>query len=157
MDVGVARRRRRSLLGAFVAHQRRLRGAAHPLLDLALFRERAFSAGLATQLLLACAQASFFVYLALYLQQGRGLGPLEAGLVFTILAVAYVAASGPAPGLRSATGAPSSPLGGRVPRAGLGPARAGASAEIGVGGSRARARAGPRCSSAPASGCASRR
>ena len=44
-------------------------------------------------------QAAFFVYLALYLQQGRGLNPLEAGLVFTILAVAYVVTSGPAPKL----------------------------------------------------------
>ena len=40
-----------------------------------------------------CGQASFFLVLALYLQQGRGLRPLQAGLVFTILAAAYVAAS----------------------------------------------------------------
>jgi hypothetical protein len=38
-------------------------------------------------------------FLALYLQMGRGLGALEAGLVFTILAVAYVITSAPAPGL----------------------------------------------------------
>jgi MFS family permease len=37
--------------------------------------------------------------LALYLQQGRGLHPLAAGLVFTILAVAYVVASVSAPSL----------------------------------------------------------
>jgi EmrB/QacA subfamily drug resistance transporter len=89
-----------ALLGAFVAHQARRRRDGRPvLLDLDLFGARAFSAGLLTQLLLACTQASFFVYLALFLQQGRGLGPLEAGLVFTILAVAYVAVSGPAPKL----------------------------------------------------------
>jgi EmrB/QacA subfamily drug resistance transporter len=88
------------LIGGFLARQRRLaRDGREPLLDLSLFRERAFSAGLVTQLCLACAQASFFVYLALYLQLGRGLGPLEAGLVFTIIAVAYVAVSGPAPQL----------------------------------------------------------
>ena len=79
------------ILGAFVAWQARLgRHGKSPLLDLGLFRERTVSAGLATQLALASVQAAFFVYLALYLQQGRGLNPLEAGLVFTILAVAYV-------------------------------------------------------------------
>ena len=72
-------------------------GRRTPLVDLDLFRRRTFSAGLVTQLCLAAAQASFFVYLALYLQQGRGLGALEAGLVFGIVAVAYVAVSGAAP------------------------------------------------------------
>jgi MFS family permease len=86
-------------------HQSRLgRRDREPLLDLSLFRERAFSADLATQFFLACAQASFFVYLALYLQVGRGLGPLEGGLVFTIIAVAYVALSGPAPALTERLG-----------------------------------------------------
>ena len=79
------------ILGAFVAGRGELgRHGKSPLLDLGLFRERTVSAGLATQLALASVQAAFFVYLALYLQQGRGLNPLEAGLVFTILAVAYV-------------------------------------------------------------------
>jgi len=88
------------LLGAFLRRQRRLReNGGDPLLDLHLFEARGFSAGLATQLFLAVAQASFFVFFAFYLQVGRGLGPLEAGLVFTILAVAYVVTSGPAPAL----------------------------------------------------------
>jgi EmrB/QacA subfamily drug resistance transporter len=88
------------LLAAFVAHQRRLAGrGGHPLLDLALFRERSFSAGLLTQLCFWAGQASFFVVLALYLQQGRGLRPLSAGLVFTVLAGAYLAASIAAPAL----------------------------------------------------------
>jgi EmrB/QacA subfamily drug resistance transporter len=88
------------LLAAFAGHQRRLaRGGGAPLLDPALFRERAFSAGLLTQLVFWCGQASFFLVLALYLQLGRGLDALQAGLVFTILAVAYLAASLKAPGL----------------------------------------------------------
>jgi EmrB/QacA subfamily drug resistance transporter len=88
------------LLGAFVLHQRRLalRGGA-PLVDLRLFRDRSFSAGLATQLGLWCGQASFFLVLALYLQQGRGLDALQSGLVFTILAGAYLATSMRAPAL----------------------------------------------------------
>src|SRR3954453_1657421 len=93
------------IVGAFPRRQQRLgRTGGDPLLDLRLFEERAFSAGLATQLFLASAQASFFVFFALYLQMGRGLGALEAGLVFTILALAYVVTSGPAPGLTARFG-----------------------------------------------------
>ncbi len=89
-----------ALLAALVAQQRRLgRRGSTPLLDLSLFRARSFSAGLATQLCFWAGQASFFVVLALYLQQGRGLHPLAAGLVFTILAAAYVVASSVAPAL----------------------------------------------------------
>jgi EmrB/QacA subfamily drug resistance transporter len=88
------------LLIGLVLHQRRLalKGGA-PLVDLRLFRDRSFSAGLATQLGLWCGQASFFLVLALYLQQGRGLDALQSGLVFTILAGAYLAASMRAPAL----------------------------------------------------------
>jgi EmrB/QacA subfamily drug resistance transporter len=87
------------LLGLFAGYERRLaHRAGSPLLPPALFRERAFSAGLATQLALWCGQASFFLVLSLYLQQGRGLDPLQAGLVFSVLAVAFVAASLRAPG-----------------------------------------------------------
>jgi MFS family permease len=93
------------LLASFVAHQRRRnrRGQA-PLLDIALFRHRSFSAGLLTQLCFWAGQASFFVVLALYLQDGRGLRPLPAGLMFTILATAYVVASSLAPTLAARRG-----------------------------------------------------
>jgi MFS family permease len=67
--------------------------------DLSLFRDRTFSAGLLTQRGLWSGQASFFLVLALYLQQGRGLDALQAGLVFTILAGAYLMASMRAPAL----------------------------------------------------------
>jgi EmrB/QacA subfamily drug resistance transporter len=85
---------------AFIIQQRylRRRGGA-PLLDPDLFRERAFAAGNLTQLVFWGGQASFFLVLALYLQQGLGLGPLRAGAVFTILAAAYLAASVRAPRL----------------------------------------------------------
>lgn len=93
------------LVASFVAHQRRLsRRGGSPLIDMALFRHRAFSAGLLTQLCFWAGQASFFVVLALYLQNGRGLQPLPAGLVFTILAAAYVAASMRAPALSARYG-----------------------------------------------------
>jgi EmrB/QacA subfamily drug resistance transporter len=88
------------LLGAFVWSQRRqTRKGGSPLLDMGLFRDRAFATGLLTQLGLWCGQASFFLVLALYLQQGCGLDALEAGLVFTILAASYLVASVRAPAL----------------------------------------------------------
>ena len=68
-------------------------------LKLGLFSKRAFSAGLLAQLVFLCGQASFFLVLALYLEQGRGLSALQAGLVFTILAGAYLVASLGAPAL----------------------------------------------------------
>jgi EmrB/QacA subfamily drug resistance transporter len=123
------------ILGGFLAWQARLaRRGADALLDLALFRERAFSAGLVAQLGLASVQAAFFVYLALYLQQGRGLNALEAGLVFTILAAAYVVASGPAPKLTAQYGRAVVASGGFALAGGFA-ALAGAVGEIGVGGS----------------------
>ena len=82
------------LLGAFALRQLSLaRRGQQPLLDPRLFRSRGFSAGLTAQLALWCGQASYFVVLALFLQQGRGLSPLRAGLVFTIMAATYLVAS----------------------------------------------------------------
>ena len=93
------------VLAGFVAHQRRLatRGG-QPLLDPSAFRERAFSGGLVTQVVFWAGQASYFLVLALYLQQGRGLSALHAGLVFTILAGAYLVTSVQAPGLAARYG-----------------------------------------------------
>jgi EmrB/QacA subfamily drug resistance transporter len=89
-----------ALFGAFAAHERALnaRGGA-PLIDLSMFADRAFSAGNLAQVAFWGGQASFFLVLALYLQQGRGLDPLQAGLVFTILAAAYLVTSLRAPRL----------------------------------------------------------
>jgi EmrB/QacA subfamily drug resistance transporter len=88
------------ILLAFVIHQvRQSRRGRRPLLEPRLFRERAFSAGLVTQLAFWSGMASFFLVLALYLQQGHGLNALQAGLVFTILAAAYLVTSLRAPRL----------------------------------------------------------
>jgi MFS family permease len=93
------------LVGAFVVQQRRLAAAGgDPLLAPGLFASRAFTAGLTGQLVFWCGQASFFLVLALYLQQGRGLSALHSGLVFTILAGAYLATSLRAPALTAAHG-----------------------------------------------------
>ena len=88
----------------------------------------------AGQLVFWAGQASFFLVLALYLQLGRGLDALQAGLVFTILAAAYLGASLEAPGLTAR-------LGRRLPAMGALALAAGHAvmlatvAEVGTGGS----------------------
>jgi MFS family permease len=53
-----------------------------PLIDLALFRERAVTAGLLTNLAFSMGMAAYFLIFAMYSQEGRGLDALHAGLVF---------------------------------------------------------------------------
>ncbi len=82
------------ILTAFVAQQRRLsRAGGTPLIELELFGNARFCAGVAAQTLFWMGQASFFLILALYLQSGRGLSPMQGGLMFTTLAVTYLATS----------------------------------------------------------------
>jgi EmrB/QacA subfamily drug resistance transporter len=85
-----------AILALFAVQQRR---NPSPLVSGELFGARGFTAGLVAQLVFWSGQASFFLVLALYLQQGRGLSALHSGLIFTILAVAYLAASLRAPAL----------------------------------------------------------
>ncbi len=88
------------LLGAFVLQQRRLgRRGGTPLMPPELVTSPAVAAGLAAQLLFWSGQASFFLVLSLYLQLGRGMSALHSGLVFTILAAAYLMTSLGAPAL----------------------------------------------------------
>ena len=123
------------ILVGFAAHQRRLAArGGEPLIAPALFRARALRAGLLTQLAFWSGQASFFLVLALYLQQGRRLSALDSGLVFTILAASYVAASARAPELIARHGRRLLATGALVLAAGHG-LLLGAVAEIGVGGS----------------------
>ena len=101
-----------------------------------LFANRSFSAGLLTQLSFWAGQASFFVVLALYLQNGRGLRPLPAGLIFTILAAAYVATSMRAPALAARHGSGVIALGALVLASGHGLLLV-AMSDIGIGGNLA--------------------
>jgi EmrB/QacA subfamily drug resistance transporter len=88
------------LLVAFAAYQR-WRGARGRavLVDVTLFRERAFTAGLLTQLAFNLGQASLFLILALYLQDGLHLSALGAGLAFIPMGAGYLATSLLAPRL----------------------------------------------------------
>ena len=82
------------LLAAFAAYQHRLpnRGGS-PLIELSLFRERVFSVGLVTILVYFMPMGSFFLVLALYLQQGRGLSALDSGIIFGLLGIGFFASS----------------------------------------------------------------
>jgi predicted MFS family arabinose efflux permease len=80
------------LLGAFALYQRRVaaRGGS-PLVHPELFAERAFTAGLVTVVLFYTTVASFFLVLALELQEGRGLDALDSGLVFAFEGIGFLA------------------------------------------------------------------
>ena len=75
-----------------------------PLLDRTLLSHAGFRAGLVAQLVFWCGQASFFLILALFLQEGEGLSPLAAGAVFITLALPYVVTSMRAPRLAARHG-----------------------------------------------------
>jgi EmrB/QacA subfamily drug resistance transporter len=66
------------LLGSFAALEPRL---AHPMLDLRLFRERAFASPVLTAILSFLCTSSIHFLLPIYLILGRGLAPAEAGLI----------------------------------------------------------------------------
>jgi EmrB/QacA subfamily drug resistance transporter len=90
-----------------------------PLIDLALFRERAFTAGLLTQLAFTMGMAAYFLIFALYVQEGRGLDALQAGLIFVPIGAGYLAASLLAPRLVARFGRQVIALGGLTRALGL--------------------------------------
>jgi MFS family permease len=68
------------LLGLFVAIERKARD---PMLDLSLFRNRTFSASVASAVINYICVYSIMFLMPFYLIQGRGLGPARAGLLLT--------------------------------------------------------------------------
>jgi EmrB/QacA subfamily drug resistance transporter len=79
---------------AFALRQRRLAATGGaPLVHPDLFRERAFTVGVLASVVFYAGMASFFLVLAVYLQEGMGMSALDSGLVFTALAIGYLIAS----------------------------------------------------------------
>ncbi len=79
-------------LAATIAWERRLtRNGGEPLLNLVLFRDRAFSAGLLLNFASLFFFGSFMFVLTLLLQSGLGLSPLHAGIVNLPLALTFIA------------------------------------------------------------------
>ena len=88
------------LLALFAVYLRQAsRHGRQPLLDPAIFAVRSLRVGLTVQALFWCQQAASYLLLALFLQQGRGLGALESGAVFSVLAAGYLLTSLRAPAL----------------------------------------------------------
>jgi EmrB/QacA subfamily drug resistance transporter len=82
------------MLGLTLLWERRLaRRNGEPLLDLPLFRDRTFSAGLAVNFGLVFFFGSFMFVLTLLLQAGLGQPPLRAGVEALPLAVAFTVMS----------------------------------------------------------------
>jgi MFS family permease len=79
-----------ALLGIFVAIESRVRS---PLVDLKLFRNRAFNAVVVAGSLSNVVFCLVAVFSALYLQQARGLSPFESGVVFLALSAGSGSAS----------------------------------------------------------------
>lgn len=81
-----------------------VRHGREPLLHPTVFRDPLLRAGLTIQALCWCSQASFFLVLALYLQNGRHQSPLRSGLMFSTLAAGFVIVSRRAPSLTARFG-----------------------------------------------------
>jgi DHA2 family multidrug resistance protein-like MFS transporter len=79
--------------GLGVAFVRRQRSLADPMIDLELFRNRAFNAALTTNVLGIFIAFGYFLFVAQYLQLVLGLSPLEAGLWSLPSAVGFIVGS----------------------------------------------------------------
>jgi EmrB/QacA subfamily drug resistance transporter len=98
--------------GLVVAWERRLtRRGGEPLLDLQLFRDRAFSAGLVVNFGLVFFFGSFMFVLTLLLQAGLGQSPLRAGIEALPLATTFTVMSILSPRLSARLGPRSITLG----------------------------------------------
>ncbi|MGW3365050.1 MFS transporter [Streptosporangium canum] len=84
-------------LAAGVVFWRRQRGLADPVLDVALFRNRAFTGALLVLLLGLAATAGTYLFVTRFLQGVEGLSPLVAGLWLVPSSVAMILTSLAAP------------------------------------------------------------
>jgi EmrB/QacA subfamily drug resistance transporter len=107
------------LLAATVLFERRLaRGGGEPLLDLPLFRDRAFSAGLVANFGLTFFFGSFMFVLTLLLQAGLGQQPFHAGVETLPLAATFSVMSILGPRVAARLGSRSITLGALLAAAG---------------------------------------
>jgi len=90
------------------------------LVDLSMFRRRAFSTALVAVQVFWMGQASFFLVLALYLQSGRGLSALSSGAVFMAVGAGYLLTSTNAHRIAARMGRHTVTAGALVMAAGLG-------------------------------------
>jgi DHA2 family multidrug resistance protein-like MFS transporter len=84
-------------LGVGVLWVRRQRRLADPMIDVALFRIRAFNASLVVNFLAIFVMIGYFLFIGQYLQLVVGMSPLEAGLWSVPSALGFVVSSQLAP------------------------------------------------------------
>ena len=82
------------VLAGFVLFERRvLERGGSPLVELGLFRNRAFAVGLATSMAFCCGLSAYFLTVTLFLQDGLGFRPTTASLTFAPFSAGYLIAS----------------------------------------------------------------
>src|SRR5580658_4165513 len=85
------------VLAVFVGYERlKARRGGSPLVELRMFAQRGFAAGMAIAVVFFLGVASFGLVLTLFLQQGLGFAPLHAGATFIPFSVGVFVASGAA-------------------------------------------------------------
>ena len=83
-----------AIIAAFLRLERSVaRRGGMPLIDLALLSDAAFMRGLCAVFFFFFANLSFYLVMTLFMQRGLDIPPLQAGLVFVPLALAFVIAS----------------------------------------------------------------
>jgi len=87
---------------AFLAIEARV---AHPMVDLSMFRNRAFSGGSVTFMIWAFGILGIYFFTSIYLQQTLGFSPVEAGLAFVPMALCLAVFAGIAPRVEARAGA----------------------------------------------------
>ncbi len=82
------------ILGFFILFERRVAAAGgSPLLDLGLFHDRVFVAGLFAALAFYGGLSAFFLSITLFVENGLGLSPRQTGLTFAPFALGFLVAS----------------------------------------------------------------
>jgi MFS family permease len=83
-----------AIIAAFLRLERAVaRRGGMPLIDLALLSDAAFMRGLCAAFFFFFANLSFYLVMTMFMQEGLHIPPLQAGLVFVPLALAFVVAS----------------------------------------------------------------
>jgi MFS family permease len=83
-----------AIIAAFLRLERAVaRRGGMPLIDLALLSDAAFMRGLCAAFFFFFANLSFYLVMTMFMQKGLHIPPLQAGLVFVPLALAFVVAS----------------------------------------------------------------
>jgi predicted MFS family arabinose efflux permease len=82
------------IIAGFIRLERTVaRRGGMPLIDLALLADRAFMRGLCAVFFFFCANLSFYLVMTLHMQRLLQIPPLQAGMTFLPLALAFVAGS----------------------------------------------------------------